>query len=140
MARYEFKEVKPDCYDLYEEGSFLCSFTRSTFRESLGHLGRGENWIGSMLRLFHKKFPVPFKPHFQTPIARAESVYGEFVLADYLRSKGLRLVKPMPVSDADIVNILESKGYLISGMLGDQYYETVKKQNVESESRLKEKV
>lgn len=67
-------------------------------------------------------------------------MYGEFVLADYLRSKGLRVVKPMPVSDVDIVNILESKGYLISGMLGDVYYETVKKQNVESESRVKERI
>jgi len=134
MGRYDIRQVASDRFDLYEDGVLLCSWSRSTFRESISTIAYSSNWIGSILRLFNKKFPLPFRPHFQTPIERAESVYGEFVLADYLRSKGLRVVKPMPVSDVDIVNILESKGYLISGMIGDVYYETKGERNVERKS------
>ncbi len=38
---------------------------------------------------------------------------------DYLRGKGLRVVKPLGISDRMIIDFLESKGYLISGMLDD---------------------
>jgi hypothetical protein len=46
MARYDIRQVGPDSFDLHEDGSLLCSFTRSTFRESLTALGRSSNWIG----------------------------------------------------------------------------------------------
>ena len=124
MARYDFKEVKPDHFDLYEEGSFLCSFTRSTFRESLEHVGRGSNWIGSILRLFNKKFPLPYQVRSSNSLERAVEVYGEAGFVDYLRGKGLRVVKPLGISDHMIIDFLESKGYLISGLLDDIYYET----------------
>jgi hypothetical protein len=136
MARYDIKQSKPDRFDLYEDGSLLCSFTRSTFRESLEHIGRGNNWIGSILRIFLKKFP-PFHPvRSRNSLQRAVEVYGESGFVDYLRGMGLRVVRPLGISDRMIIDFLEPKGYVISGLLGDVYYESSINENRGSEGKV----
>jgi hypothetical protein len=44
-----------------------------------------------------------------------------------LRSKGLRVVKPLWVSDREIISYLESNGYVIEGLLDGAYYSTPEK-------------
>src|SRR4030065_2113925 len=90
-ARYDIRQVNSERFDLYEDGSVLCYFTRSTFRESLEHVGRGSNWIGSILRLFLKKYPAPYPIRVMSPFERAVSIYGESGLAEYLRNKGFKV-------------------------------------------------
>jgi hypothetical protein len=39
-------------FELYENGNYLVTFSRLSFRSDFETLGRGNNWIGSILRLF----------------------------------------------------------------------------------------
>ena len=123
MGHYDIRQVSEDCFDLYEDGAFLCRFSRDTFRESLTALGRSSNWIGSILRILQKKFPLPYPVRSKNSLERAVEVYGESGFVDYLRGKGLRVVKPLGVPDEEIIDFLEAKGWVISGLLGDVYYE-----------------
>lgn len=50
-------------FALYENGFLLARFRRSEFREALSALGRGNNWIGSILKIFRKQNPPPFSVH-----------------------------------------------------------------------------
>jgi len=63
-------------------------------------------------------------------------VYGESGFLDYLRGKGFRVVKPLGISDRMIIDFLESKGYFVSGLLGDVYYES----KIEEKRRFEDKV
>lgn len=138
MGRYDIQKVGQDLYELYEDNSLLCKFSRENFQQNLNDLGRGSNWTGSVLRLLNKKYPFQrtFPP--RTPFERDVDAYGESGFADYLRSKGMRVVKPISTPDSKIIDFLESKGYEISGLLDDVLYETKSKQNVESEPKVKE--
>ena len=124
MGRYDIQKVGPDLYELYEDNSLLCKFSRKNFRQNLTDLGRGSNWIGSILRILNKKYPFPITFPYRTPLERAVDIYGEWGLAEYLRSKGLRVIKPLHVSDLKITKYLESKGYEIAGIIDEVYYET----------------
>jgi len=124
MGHYDIKQISQDCFDLYEDGAFLCRFSRDTFRESVTALGRSSNWIGSILRIFQKRFPQPYSVRSRNSLERALEVYGESGFLDYLRGKGFRVVKPLGISERMIIDFLESKGYVISGLLGDVYYES----------------
>ena len=124
MGRYDIREIAEDRFELYEDGLYLCQFSRFTLRECLVSVGRSSNWVGSILRIFLKKFPAPYPINSCTPLERVISIFGEFGLADYLRAKGYRVVKPIDVSDNLIIDYLESKGYVVSGLLNDAYYET----------------
>lgn len=125
-AKYSFLPLSEDpsspdaVFELYEDGNLLVTFSFKTFREDLRLVGRGENWIGSILRLFLKKHPRKYS----YPISQRSVLdrLGEDKLVDYLRSKGFRLVKPLNVSDKEIVRYLEAKGYFIEGILDDCYY------------------
>ena len=105
-----------------------------TFRESLTGLGRSSNWIGSILRIFLKKYPLPYPVRSESSLERAVEVYGESGFVEYLRGKGLRVVKPLGISDL-MIDFLESKGYIIAGLLGDVYYETKANQIVDIERK-----
>lgn len=59
MGRYDIKQVAPDRFDLYEDGVFLCSWSRSTFRGSISVVAYSSNWVGSILRLFNKSSLCP---------------------------------------------------------------------------------
>jgi hypothetical protein len=124
MGHYDIKQVSEDYFDLYEDGAFLCKFSRDTFRVSVTALGRSSNWIGSILRIFQKRFPSPYRARSRNSLERAVEVYGESGFLDYLRGKGFRVVKPLGISDRMIIDFLESKGYFVSGLLGDVYYES----------------
>lgn len=110
-------------FELYENGTFLVSFSRSSFRSALESLGRGSNWIGSILRLFLKKYP--YEP--PCPMQQRSQLdrIGEGVLVDYLRSKGFRVVKNLKVLDREVIAYLEQNGYLVEGLLNDAYYRSL---------------
>lgn len=121
-GKYEIINVSETEYALYEFGRLLTTFTRDTFRSKLEQLGRGSQWIGSILRLLNKKYP--FRSSLSLSQQRSDlDRVGESVLVDYLRSKGYRVVKNLRLKDQDIINYLEAKGYSIEGLLpGDTYY------------------
>ncbi|GER94657.1 hypothetical protein A45J_2421 [hot springs metagenome] len=113
----------PDAvFELYEDGNHLVTFCFKTIREDLGAVGRGENWIGSILRLLDKYYPRKYS----CPIQERSSLdrIGEERLVEYLRSKGFRVFKHFDISDKEIVRYLESKGYFVEGLLDGCYYST----------------
>jgi len=114
---------------------FSVRFSRDTFRESLTALGRSSNWVGSILRILLKRYPSPYPVYSRSSFERAVDVYGESGFAEYLRSKGFRVVKPLDVTDREIVDFLESKGYIVEGLLTDVYYDT----RIDQKSRFEEK-
>ena len=113
----------PDAvFELYEDGVLVCKFSRRTFRESLEKVCRSSNWIGSILRIFVKKFPLSLYPSKVSIFDRI----GEERLVEYLRLKGFRVVKKLPISDNDIISALELKGYNVEGFLNDSYYSSAR--------------
>ena len=121
---YRFLKIGQEAFELYQGEQLLLRFNRSNFRQKFedlaSSLGRSSNWIGSMLRLFLKNFPPPFPEPSRTGVDR----YSHFTLAEYLKSKGFRVFRPLDLSDAEIVSHLEAKGYYVEGMLNDSYYST----------------
>jgi hypothetical protein len=61
-ARYDIVQVSDDLFEIFEDGMSLIKFKRSNFRTSHEALDRSSNWIGSILRLFLKKYP-PLRIH-----------------------------------------------------------------------------
>lgn len=127
-ARYFFLPLTDDSsdpdavFELYDNGNLLTKFSRKTFREDLRFVGRGENWIGSILHLFSKKYPRKYSCPTQNRSLLDR--IGEERLVEYLRSKGFRVFKNLEVSDRDIIRCLETMGYSIEGILDDSYYST----------------
>lgn len=75
--------------------------------------GRSPNWIGSILRIFLRKFPRTYPVRSKTSLERAIEAYGKSGFVDYLNGKGFRVV----MSYREVIDFLESKGYIISGLL-----------------------
>jgi hypothetical protein len=121
-ARYDIVQLSDDLFEIFEDGISLVKFKRSNFRTSLEVLNRSSNWIGSILRLYLKKYPPPRVHPIRTDFDRLYDKIGETGLVDYLRSKGLRVIKPLQFTDMDIIKFLESRGYVIEGLAGDHYY------------------
>jgi len=136
MLRYRFESLGSDAFELYEDGVFLLRFTRFSFRSdfetftvnSLEPL-YSSNWIGSILRLFLKKFPSPFPVSKRNDSDRLIVRYGEFAMVEYLRSKGFHVVKEIVVSVKELIEALESRGYIIEGLINDCYYNSTCKNN-----------
>ena len=63
-ARYLLENLGNDVFELYEYGVLLLKFSRDSFRSDFEDFAKKElrlsNWIGSVLRMFLKKFPPPF--------------------------------------------------------------------------------
>lgn len=122
--RYEFKELSAGVFQFWFNGSLAFSFSRDSFREKFELYASNQrlssNWIGSMLTLFHKQFPFDPPSSLQKPLDR----YSDVQLVDYLRSKGLRVVRTLPVSDVEIIKRLEAFGYEVEGLVGGAYYST----------------
>jgi len=123
-ARYRIDRASEEHFELFEDGILLVRFTRQTFRKEMEDLQRSSNWVGAMLRLFLKQYPLPSPTYVRTAFERLFYSVGELGLVDYLRSKGLRVVKNMTVPDAEIIRYLELQGYAIEGLIGDIYYNT----------------
>jgi hypothetical protein len=104
-VRYHFVQVSDDLFEIFEDGISLVKFKRSNFRTSLEALDRSSNWTGSILRLFLKKYPPPRVHPIRSDFERLYGKIGEKGF-DYLRSKGLRVVKPLQFSDMDIIRFL----------------------------------
>jgi hypothetical protein len=112
-ARYRFNERSEGIFQLYEDGELLCEFTRLSFRERMEFLGRGPNWIGSMLRLFHRTYPMTFKETMRSPLDKVRNSLGDHGIADYLRQKGYHVFRPLPVPDDELISYVKSRGYIV---------------------------
>ncbi len=125
--KYSITEVSPAVYEIYVHGALLASVSRNTFRTTLEGHGLGTHAIGMILRVLNKKYPPPVRPSAESEMSRLLCCVGEHGLADYLRSKGLRVFKRLRVSDREIVEELENRGYEIDGLLDGVYYSTLEK-------------
>jgi hypothetical protein len=75
-----------------------------------------------------KEFPITPIPYSRNDLERAIDGFGEDGLAEYLRSKGFRVTKSIKnVSDKEIIRYLETKGYIIQGLLDGYYYDSKEK-------------
>lgn len=128
MGKYRIEEISPNRFRLYENNTFLVGFTRGSVRASLEKLSRSSNWVGSILRIFFRSFPVPLPTVERSKYDRLLYKLNEEGIADYLRSKGMRVVRTIPgFSDEELIDLLEGLGFSIEGMLGDVYYKTGEK-------------
>jgi hypothetical protein len=127
---YQFRHISGDpasfsaVFDLYENDVFLIRIRRNNLREDLRNAGRGENWIGSILRILDKQFPLSVKPSAPS-VPSDKDIFrrrGNDGLAEYLRSKGFRVFKRLSVPDRQIIEHLENEGYCIEGLVDDVYY------------------
>ena len=63
-ARYSLENLGNDVFELYESGVFLFKFSRDSFRSVCESFAvkesRSSHWVGSVLRLFQKRFRAPF--------------------------------------------------------------------------------
>lgn len=133
QVKYEIKQDSNGSFLLYHGSDLLTSFTRQNLREKLEACaltsGYSSNWIGSVLRLLNKKYPVPCPESNEkrSDLQRLIDRIGFDGLADYLRSKGLRVTKKLNVPDREIVKALEKEGYEVQGLINDVYYESGKR-------------
>ncbi len=131
MSKPQFKieSVSDDNFSFYENDEFKFNFKHDTFRKMFEDYaegsGRGSKWVGAILRLYLKKFPLSVCPQ------KADSVvdnlfllYSEEFLVSYLRSKNFSVVKQLPIDDERVVMFLESRGYLVEGILNELPYES----------------
>jgi hypothetical protein len=124
MGKYKITQRYEGIFELFEEGVCLCKFRRDNFRECMDSLSRGSNWVGAILRIFLKQYPAPVTHNVRSDFERLCDKLGESGLAEYMRSKGLKVVKNINISDDEIIKFLESKGYIIEGLVGDVYYDS----------------
>ncbi len=114
-ARYAIKQVSESQFALYEDGTLLTRFTRKTFRQNLEQLGRGNGWIGSILRLFNQAYPFSSRPSEKlTPLTLLIRTIGDRGIAEYLRQKGHIVYKAVAVSDEELINYITSIGYTVT--------------------------
>ena len=113
-ARYAIKQLSEAHFALYEDGTLLARFSRKSFRQDLEHLGRGNGWVGSILRLFNGTYPFSSRPSEKlTPLTLIIRTIGDKGIAEYLRQKGHIVYKPVAVSDEELINYIESIGYTV---------------------------
>jgi hypothetical protein len=74
-----------------------------------------------MLRLFLKKFPPAYIPYDRNKISDI-TYLGESRLVEYLRSKGFRVSKRLNVTDQEVIEFLEGRGYEVEGLVNDCFY------------------
>ena len=116
-ARYQITQVENGLYDLFEDDVLIARFSRKSFREDLHCLGRGNGWIGSILRLLNRVYPAAVprfrssesSPSFDDILHRL----GERGIAEYLRFKGYAVYKPLRLSVETLINYLLTKGYAV---------------------------
>lgn len=120
MGMYKYEQVSDGVFKLYEKGVLLLEFPRKKVRESLESLCRGSNWVGSLIHILNKKYPL----NYVCPIQQRSLCdrIGNDRLVNYLKSKGFRVYQNMEVKDRDIIDHLEKQGFIIEGLLKDNYY------------------
>jgi hypothetical protein len=126
---YCFKTNDNITFQLYENSNHLFDFTRKNMREAFEYYANANDlsskWIGAVMRIFWKKYPAPIVRKERTDLERLVDKIGIEGIADYLRSKGLRVVKKLNVRDDQLVELLESHGYLVEGLIEDVFYSSI---------------
>lgn len=123
---YRFTEISKGVYELYHGSLLLAKFSRQSFREVMEKVavekGLSSNWIGSILRLLDRAYPYVSEHKIRTDFERFVDKFKNEGIADYLRSKGFRVVKSVKFKDMDLIRYLEREGYQIEGFVGDVHY------------------
>jgi len=128
--KYDIVEVSAGEFQLSHGDTLLCSFTRLNFREILENTAAEWNlsshWIGSILRIFHQKYPLNYDGVKRSNFDRVVFALGHEGVANYLREKGLKVVKRLPdgVTDLELVSWIESEGYEVFGMVGGNLFKS----------------
>ena len=130
VYRFEACKSLSDSYFFFIDGSLRLTFSRSTLRDSFEalsiELGFSSHWVGSMLKIFRKKFPLLMNKPVRTDLDRLIASLGPEGIADHFRSRGFRAVKRLGVPDRVLLRYLESEGYDLCGVLdNDVLYSTV---------------
>lgn len=125
--RYLFEKVG-QVYEFYDSGVFQLRFQDSSFRSAFevyaseNHFS--SNWIGSMLRIFRKKYPLPSPVSQRNNAERFLLRYGDEAGVKILRSNGFKIDLKTDFSMKALVQAMESRGYVVVGLLNDCYYDS----------------
>ena len=123
-ARYSFDQVSEGVFEIKEDGFFLLKFTRNKIRFELEQYAlrydRSSKWVGSMVRLFTEKYGIPDTHHSKNTLyddLRTEEKYVAL-----LRERGLRVFRPSPVPEKEMIVFLRGRGFTIEGSLEATQY------------------
>jgi hypothetical protein len=123
--RYSFEKVATG-YEFYDAGVFQLRFQRGSFRPVFevyaSENNFSSNWIGSILRLFCHKYPMPSPVAKRNDAERFLTRHGAEAAAEFLRCRGFKVEVKLDVSVKELIQGLESRGYVIEGLLNDCYY------------------
>lgn len=121
MSEFEIRKVATNSADsepsfyLCSFGNVLLTFDRVNFQsvmcEYAASRSFGSHWVGAMLRLLNKKYPV--RSHCVSSLSYSQilSNYSDALLVDYARSIGFKVIKKIPAPDSEIVERLRLHGY-----------------------------
>ena len=130
-ARYLFEKVI-DGYEFYDCGVFRLRFQDSSFRSAFEVYASENNfssqWIGSMLRLFRRKFPVSFSVSKRNDAERFLTRYGDRDVVELLRSMDFCVSFAVDFPLTDLVPLLEARGYVVKNGFDRGYYPKRKKE------------
>jgi len=127
-AKYSFRQLPDGTFELHEDGFFSLKFKRNTIRDDFERFAsryqRSSKWIGSIIHLFHRAFPLPPKPS-SGRIFLSEFQKEEHFVSNF-RNRGFHVYKPSPTPDEEMLEFLEGRGWAIEGnpavspyMMGD---------------------
>lgn len=124
-SRYSFEKVATG-YEFYDSGIFQLRFQRGSFRSAFEFYASennlSSNWIGAILRLFCKQFPMSSSDSKRNDAERFLVRHGVETAADFLRSRGFKVEVKLDVSLKELIQVLELRGYVVEGLLNDCYY------------------
>lgn len=113
-ARYSFEKVGDD-YEFYDFGVFQLRFQRGSFRLAFESYAlendRSSNWIGSMLKIFCEKFPMPSPVSKRNDAERFLTRYGDQAAVEILRSRGFQVNFKFESSLPELIVAMEARGF-----------------------------
>jgi len=95
-ATYHIIQVSNGVYELHENKTILGESIRTTLRQDLDAIGRSSKFGWLKIPVFSIMGTLSL-----------QYIMGSRGIADYLRSKGFSVVKPLNVSDGDLVKYYE---------------------------------
>jgi len=93
----------------------ILTFTRQSIRDVLESYAclndKTSQWIGCIIRKFHKEYPGTRKRENKPPCI---SNYAPLTLVEHMRARGYLVFEPLPFPDYEIANYLNKRwGYIV---------------------------
>ncbi|MCE5194374.1 MAG: hypothetical protein LLF28_02795 [Nitrospiraceae bacterium] len=98
-------------YVLYDSDKLVAKFTRLDFRDVLEGLDLSPQFIGHVLKMLNRLYPLPSLPVNEPQ--QVSDVHSLGYVMEYLTVKGYRVYSPSPFSDAELVSFVKSRGYFV---------------------------